>query len=449
MSMTMLMASMGTSIANVGLPSLVDAFGASFQSVQWVVLSYLLAVTALIVSVGRLGDLCGRRKLLLAGIGLYALASIACGLAPALWILIVARAFQGLGAAVMMALSMAIVANAVPPVRAGSAMGLLGTMSAVGTALGPSLGGILLATTGWHGLFLINAPLGMLTLWLAWRFLPADRDRQQRTSFDYYGSLVLVMSLTAYAMSMTLGRGAYGMWNGVLLCLALAGAGLFVRVEARVESPLIRLDLFRNQVVGLGFATGSVATTVAMTTLVVGPFYLMDALHLRPVAVGLVMTTGPLVAAVAGVPAGRAVDSFGARRIALAGLLAMTAGCLGLAFISVNWRLWGYIVPLVLFTAGFAVFQAANNTGVMSTVSSDQRGVVSGLLNLSRNLGLITGASLMGAIYASGSAGGGIETSHNSIHGMHVVFGSAACLVACALALSLLHRVRANPHKLE
>ena len=134
------------------------------RQVQWIVLAYLLAITTLIVSVGRLGDIVGRRRLLLAGIALFTAASVLCGVAPTLWLLIAARAAQGLGAAVMMALTMALVGETVPKARTGSAMGLLGTMSAIGTALGPSLGGVLIAGPGWRAIFLVNLPLGLLAL---------------------------------------------------------------------------------------------------------------------------------------------------------------------------------------------------------------------------------------------------------------------------------------------
>src|ERR1700712_747263 len=171
LSLSMLLSSLGTSIANVGLPTLAQAFTASFQEVQWIVLAYLLASTTLIVSVGRLGDIAGRRRLLLAGIVLFTLASVLCGAAPTLWLLIGARAAQGLGAAIMMALSMAFVGETVPKGKTGAAMGLLGTMSAIGTALGPSLGGFLIAGSGWRAILLINVPLGVLAFLLAYRTL--------------------------------------------------------------------------------------------------------------------------------------------------------------------------------------------------------------------------------------------------------------------------------------
>jgi EmrB/QacA subfamily drug resistance transporter len=439
LSLTMLLSSLGTSIANVALPTFVHAFGTSFQAVQWVVLAYLLAVTTLIVSVGRLGDLFGRRRLMLVGIALFTVASMACGVASDLWMLIAARAVQGLGAAVMMALTMALVGDAVPQQRAGSAMGFLGTMSAVGTALGPSLGGVLIAVVGWRSIFLINLPLGLVALLLAYRYLPADRQPSSRPSFDFLGSALLALTLAAYALSMTLGREGFGAVNGMLLCAALTGAGLFLAVESRVRSPLVRLELFRNDVISAGFAMSSMVTTVAMTTLVVGPFYLAGALHLNPADVGLVMTSGPLVAALVGVPAGRGVDRFGARRVAVAGLVCMALGCVLLALVPVSFGIVGYVVPLVMVTAGFAIFQAANNTAVVTGVEASQRGVVSGLLNLARNLGLITGASLMGAVFAHGcgttdiaSAGAGAIVA-----GAHVAFAIAAAFVICALFIAL------------
>src|ERR1051325_8580869 len=161
LSISMLMPSLDTSIANAALPALAQAFGAGFQAVQWIVLAYLLAITTLIVSVGRLGDIIGRRRLLLAGICVFTVASLLCGVAPTLWLLIAARAAQGLGAAIMMALTVAFAGETVPAARTGSAMGLLGTMSAIGTTLGPSLGGLLIATIGWRAIFLVTVPPGI------------------------------------------------------------------------------------------------------------------------------------------------------------------------------------------------------------------------------------------------------------------------------------------------
>ncbi|MBK6603753.1 MAG: MFS transporter [Betaproteobacteria bacterium] len=440
LSLSMLLSSLGTSIANVGLPTFAQAFNASFQEVQWIVLAYLLAITTLIVSVGRLGDITGRRRLLLVGIILFTVASVLCGVAPTLWLLIAARAAQGLGAAIMMALTMAFVGETVPKERTGSAMGLLGTMSAIGTALGPSLGGVLIAGLGWPALFLINVPLGLLTFLLAFRFLPLDRRDSQadRAGFDHVGTLLLALTLAAYALAMTIGRGSFGRFNMALLFAAVSGMGLFVLAETRAVSPLIRLAMFRNPVLSAGFAMSTLVTTVVMATLVVGPFYLSGALALDAARIGLVMSSGPIVAALTGVPAGRIVDRFGAHRMSIAGLVGMAVGASTLPMLPTRFGVPGYIAPLVVITAGYALFQAANNTAVMTNIRPDQRGVISGMLNLSRNLGLITGASAMGAVFALASATTDIATARPEAvaTGMRITFAVAAGLIVVALAIA-------------
>ncbi|MBP7420714.1 MAG: MFS transporter, partial [Burkholderiaceae bacterium] len=320
LSLAMLLSSLGTSIANVGLPTLARAFNAPFQQVQWVVLAYLLATTTLVVSAGRLGDMVGRRRLLLAGIALFTLASVLCGMAPTLGLLIAARALQGLGAAVMMALTMALVAQTVPQDKTGSAMGLLGTVSAIGTALGPSLGGLLIAGVGWQALFFINLPLGVLAFFLAYHTLPADGPKAGRLGFDYLGTQLLALTLAAYALAMTLGRGSWGLLNAALLLAAVLGAGLFVQAQKRAVSPLVRMDLFRDAHLRAALTMGALVSTVVMATLVVGPFYLARGLGLDAAMVGLVLSTGPLAAALTGVPAGKLADRFGAQRMTAVGL---------------------------------------------------------------------------------------------------------------------------------
>lgn len=456
LSLSMLLSSLGTSIANVALPTLAQTFSASFQEVQWIVLAYLLAVTTLIVSVGRLGDIMGRRRLLLSGIILFTIASLLCGFASSLWLLITARAAQGLGAAVMMALTMAFVGETVPKGSTGSAMGLLGTMSAIGTALGPSLGGVLIAGLGWRAIFLINVPLGILTLHLAHRHLPVDprEAKEARTELDTTGTLLLALTLGAYALAMTIGRGSFGLLNVALLVAAGCGLGLFLRAEARAESPLIRLAMFRSPMLSASLVMSALVTTVMMSTLVVGPFYLSRALGLDAAMVGLAMSAGPVVAALAGVPSGHLVDRFGARRMTIMGLIGIAAGSAVLSMLPTTLGIGGYIAPVVIITGSYALFQAANNTAVMKDVRSDQRGVVSGLLNLSRNLGLVTGASVMGAVFMAASQTG-IETAGSAsiATGMRTTFEVAVILIILALAIavggSLLAQRILNPSQAE
>jgi EmrB/QacA subfamily drug resistance transporter len=448
LSLSMLLSSLGTSIANVGLPDLAQAFDASFQEVQWIVLAYLLAITTLIVSVGRLGDITGRRRLLLAGIFLFTMASGLSGVAPTLWLLIAARAAQGLGAAIMMALSMAFVGDTVPKARTGSAMGLLGMMSAIGTALGPSLGGVLIAGLGWRAIFLVSIPLGIVTFLVAYRHLPRDHPapKADRAAFDAMGTVLLALTLAAYALAMTIGRGSFGWLNMALLLAAVAGIGLFVRAEAKAASPLIRLAMFRDPLLSASLATSALVSTVMMATLVVGPFYLSRALGLDAAVVGMVLSVGPLVAALTGMPAGRIVDRFGAERVTIVGLIAIAAGSFILSMMPAASGIPGYVGPIAIMTAGYALFQTANNTSVMAGIRPDQRGVISGMLNLSRNLGLVTGASVMGAVFALASATADITTAHPEAvaTGMRITFAVAAALIAVALAIAIASRAGAH-----
>lgn len=441
LALSMLLPSLGTSSANIALPTLARSFGASFPRVQWVVVAYLLAVTTLIVGVGRLGDILGRRRLMLAGILLFTVASAVCGAVTGLSLLIAARAAQGLGAAVMLALTMAFVGEVVPKPRIGSAMGLLGTMSAAGTALGPSLGGLLIAWLGWRAIFLVNVPLGAVALLLAHRFLPADRPlpARDRIGFDGLGTLLLALTLAAYALAMTIGRGHLGIVNVALLTGAGLGAAMFLRVESTAAAPLIPLARFRDPMLSASLAMSALVSTVLMATLVVGPFYLSRGLGLKTAVVGIVMSVGPVVAALTGVPAGRIVDRVGAHVATVAGLVGLGIGCSALSLAPATLGLAGFVIPMVILTASYALFQAANNTAVMADLAAEQRGVISGLLNLSRNLGLITGASVMGAIFATVSGARDISAAPPEAvaSGMRVTFAVGAGLVVMATAIAI------------
>lgn len=439
LSLSMLLSSLGTSIANVALPTLAQTFDASFQAVQWIVLAYLLAITASIVSVGALGDRIGRRRLLRIGLLVFAAASTVSGVASTLWLVIVARAAQGLGAAVMMALTIAFVSEIVAKPKTGSAMGLLGTMSAVGTALGPSLGGVLIDSLGWRSIFLLNVPLSLAAIVLVQRFLPADRPtpKSTRAGFDTLGTLLLALTLAAYTLGLTLGR-------VVLLIAAVIGVVLFVAVERKASSPLLRLTMLCDRTLSAGLIASSLVATVLMATLVVGPFYLSLALGLDAGLVGLVMSMGPIVATMTGIPAGRIVDRFGTQRMTLVGLVGVAMGCTLLFVIPEALGIPGYVAPIMLLTASYALFQAANNTAVMQDVDASQRGVVSGMLNLSRNLGLITGASAMGVVFALGSGTSDITSAPPEAvaAGMRVTFMVAAALIIVALVLIVGTRAR-------
>lgn len=440
LSLTMLMPSLATSTANVALPDLARSFAASFQAVQWIVISYLLTITALIVTVGRLGDIMGRRRLLLVGTAIFAVGSLASGVSPSLEFLIAARVVQGSGAAIMMALTMAMVGAVVPPSRTGSAMGLLGTMSAVGTTLGPATGGLLIAWAGGKAIFLLNVPLAILALLVLFRTLPGDNPFRASSpaSIDFLGMGLLMAALIAYAMAMTLGRGQLGVMNIAALVVAFALSAAFVMVEASARSPMVKMELFRNRPLVTGLSANMIVSTVMMATLIVGPFYLTKVMALTPATAGIILAIGPLIAAIAGIPAGRLVDRFGAERATLGGLAALTMGAVALSVVPSAFGVAGYVVPIVTLTTGYALFQAANNTGIMAGSGNAERGVVAGIVNLSRNLGLVTGSSAMGAIFVWGTAAHDIMTASPEAitRGMHATFTVAAVLIAMSLLIS-------------
>lgn len=381
-----LLASLGISIATVALPTLARDFSASVEQVQWVMLAYLLAVTLAIVGAGRMGDLHGQRRVLLAGLGLFTLASAACALAPDLGWLIAGRAAQGLGAAVLMALPLSIAKGLVAKERLGNAMGLLGSMSAIGTALGPSVGGVLIGALGWRWAFALLTLLGLGLLALAWAALPIARP------------------------------------------LAKPGGGA-------ARAPLA-LGLLRDRGVATPLAMNLIVGAIMMSTLVVGPFFLAFGLGLDAAQTGLVMAAGPVAAALSGVPAGRITDRFGAPGSLRAGLALATAGLCAFALLPAVMGVAGYVLALMLVTPGFALFMAANNTGVMMAAPEAHKGMLSGLLGLSRNLGLMLGAALLPLLFAWLLGAGGL--SHSSRQAMDQAFATTFLAAAGLCLLTLL-----------
>jgi MFS family permease len=234
--------------------------------------------------------------------------------------------------------------------------------------------------------------------------------------------LLLVGALLAFALAAT-GAGTRW-WYGVSALCAAA----FVRTEARARAPLVPLALLRDGVTATGFATSALTMALMMTTMLVGPFYLGRALGLGAGGVGLALAVGPVVAALAGVPSGRLVDRHGARRTGMAGLAAMALGAGLVALAPRAAGVAGWIGPLAVLTAGYALFQAANNTAVMEAAGSDRRGVAAGLLNLARQLGLIGGSALLGAMFAAGAPDPVHAAAADVAAATHATFALAALL---------------------
>ncbi|AIU87966.1 MFS transporter [Pectobacterium odoriferum] len=386
LALAILSASLGTSIANIALPTLTAVFSAPFAQVQAVVIAYLAAMALSVVIAGRLGDRYGLRPVFITGLGIFAIASLLCAIAPQLWSLIGARALQGIGAAFLMTLGMALLRQTAGEKHVGRAMGIVGTVSALGTALGPSVGGFLLAIAGWRSLFWIQIPLITVVLFMAFTLLPATPVKEKAS---------------------------------------LSGG-----------SP------FQNTTLWPNLTINAAVTTIIMTTLIVGPYYLGLGLGLKETLVGLVMAIGPAVATFSGIPSGRLVDTWGFRRALTAGLSLVIAGTFMLAILPNLLGVTGYILAIIVMTPGYQLFQAANNTATLAEIPRNQRGTVSGLLNLSRNIGLIAGASIMGQVFALGvGTEDFIHAAPASLaNGMQLTFFLAGAMVLVAIAFAYLPR---------
>lgn len=444
LSLAILLTQLGTNIINVALPTLMKDFGVPFGSIQWVVVSYLLVVTALIVGVGRLGDQLGKKRLYLWGLVIFMAASIFCALSINLPMLIAGRAGQGLGGAILMALSFAVVGEVFPQERTGFAMGVLSTMVSFGIALGPSLGSLVLAAFGWQAVFWVNLPFGLLAFLLISRYLPNAIDTRKHPGacarFDWLGTILLALTLGAYSLAMIF-SGKQGFGSPLVLQLsfgALIGLVLFVAVQLRAQAPLLKLSMFRNALLSMSMVMSILVYAVMMATLVLGPFFLSKALGLDTRMIGLVMTIGPLAAAIMGVPAGTVADRIGAKLAMVIGLALFTFGSLVMSWVALDRGIAIYIVAILFISVGLAFFQTPNNTAVMADARSEQRGLVSGLLALARNLGLVTGASLMGALFALGVGGDAATATPDMVtDGMRFAFRIAAVMAMAAFFISL------------
>ncbi len=400
--MGIFLATIDGSIVNVALPTLESAFNASFATLQWVVLAYLVTISTLMLSVGRLADMVGKKTIYASGFVVFTLGSVLCGLSPTIYWLIGARILQALGAAMVMALGTAIIIEAFPPQEWGRALGISGSIVSVGIVIGPTLGGLILDSFNWRWIFFVNLPVGIVGTWMVLRYVPAIRPREKQR-FDFLGALILLTSLLCLLLGLTIGqeRGFDDLLVLGLLVGFLIGGALFIWVELHTPQPMVDLKLFRNRLFSINLTTAMMVFICSAGTVILMPFYLENVLGYDPRMVGLLLSVVPVMLGITSPISGAASDRFGTRQIATLGLALLLIGYLGLHSLSTDTSALGYALRFVPIGLGFGVFQSPNNTAIMSAAPRSQTGVVSGMLAISRTLGQTAGIAILGTVWAS------------------------------------------------
>ena len=436
------MGQVDASIVTLALPRLGRDLNAGAGVVEWVALAYLLVLVASVATVGRIADAVGRKLLYVYGFGVFTTGSALCGVAPTLAVLIAARALQAVGAAMLQANSVALIAEATPRLQLGRAIGVQGTAQALGLALGPAVGGVLLAVGGWRLIFLVNLPAGALGLTLGWFLLPRSRSRRPAADVDHLGALLLALAAAGPLLYLSLADRA-GDASPLLVAALAAGllaAAWFVRHELRTRDPLIELSIFRRPELSIGLSSGLISYLVLFGTLFVVPYYL-SASHAGSARAGLQLAVLPAALAIAAPVAGRLLCRLGHRPLTAGGMI-LTA--IGLLAIALSPATPGLLTGLAVAGLGLGAFTPANNATIMSAAPAGHTGVVSGVLNMTRGMGTALGVAVASALYL---AAAGASSSADGAHGLTAALGALAGLaLAVGLAL-LLDRPHPDPHR--
>ncbi|MFW6414849.1 MAG: MFS transporter [Thermodesulfobacteriota bacterium] len=405
--MSILMGTIDMSIVNVSLPILVKELNTNFSTVQWVVLGYVLINTSLMLGAARLGDMFNKKRLYLLGLALFTLGSFFCGLADNVYWLIAFRVLQGFGGVFLQALGMALVVEVFPSEERGKALGLIGGIVSIGLASGPALGGIIVGTIGWSWIFWINIPIGTAALFTLGLFVPPMPPHKEGQSFDAVGAISLMLLLACYALAMTKGQNS-GFDQSIIYFLftaAALGAASFLLLERYVKQPMVDFSLFRNILFSMGIFLGFSTFILLGGVMFLLPFFLKYVQNYSTQVVGLLLMIIPIGEGAASLLAGRLADRFGPLGIRLAGNIAIVGSCFLISTIQVDSSVWGYIARVLPFGLGVGAFQATNNTAVMGTIPPERLGIASGLLALSRNLGVTTGLPIVGTVFTASILG--------------------------------------------
>jgi EmrB/QacA subfamily drug resistance transporter len=396
------LAALDISIVNAILPIVAVSFGTDLSAVQWVVTSYLLVQSALLLAVGRLGDIWGHKRLYLLGLTVFVVSSAICGLAGSTPFLVAGRAIQAIGASLIFASLTVILTHAFPAEQRGRAVGVQATIVYVGLATGAPLGGWLTDLFGWQSVFLVNIPLGLLALVLGWRVAPSAATSPRREPFDLTGSIVYVLGLGLLLLGLNQGH-VWGWTATATLGSLLIGAALlagWVAFELRVPSPMIDLRLFRERAFAAPVASAFLCYTSVSATFLL-PFALIQGRGLSPAETGLILTCQTIVMAATASISGSLSDRIGARIPATVGMVLLSVGLLLLSRLDATLPIGQIVAVQIVLGLGIGLFTSPMSSAILGAVPAHRRGVANGVLGTARTLGMVLGIGIAGAVYAT------------------------------------------------
>lgn len=433
----------------VALPTIAEHFGTTLPTVQWVVVGNILGISALLLPMGRLSDIVGRKQVYIIGFVVFLVGAFVSGSAPNVGMLIFGRIIQGVGAAMSQATGMAMLVAAFPSKERGTALGAHVSIVGIGGVAGPAVGGLLVATLGWQWVFYIHIPFGLMVIAVAMLALHDQRhDRAQRPSFDWLGAALSAALLIALLVGLSVGPTAG--WTSPPIISALVGffalLGAFIWRELHTPAPLLELGLFRRQSFSLGVAAGFFSFLAGSSSRFLMPFYLQKVLQFSVGKVGLIMVPNASAMIMFGPVSGRLSDRYGWRKLNVGGMVLMATGLFTLSFITQSSPLGLAMAGMIFQSSGMGLFQSPNHSAILSTVEPHKYGVVAGFTQLMRNSANLTSVALSTALVTAMMAFKGYPPSLDTVSdapgaftsGLRVTFLTMGVVAVFGMVVSFL-----------
>lgn len=397
------MTALDGSVVNISLPVISNYYKVDLALVEWVVTVYLVVLSGLLLSFGRLGDMRGHKTIYMAGFFIFVLSSALCSLSPNVSFLVACRGIQALGAAMLSSNSPAILTKSFPSEQRGQALGLQATMTYLGLTVGPSLGGWLTNQFSWRSVFYINVPVGVLAILISWIAIQNEGAHEQREHFDIQGAGVFMAGLSALLLGLNQGHN-WGWTSAPILGLLAAAVlllGLFLRIEQRTENPMVDLSLFKIRAFSLSVVSAIFNYICIYTILFLMPFYLIQGRMLTSTQAGLILTAQPIVMAIVAPISGTLSDRIGARLPGMIGMAFLAVGLFLLSRLGQNSPYPQVIFALAVAGLGTGTFISPNNSALMGAAPRHRQGIAAGVLATARNFGMVLGVGFAGAIFTT------------------------------------------------